>query len=596
MSTKEIAFDDLMRRIGEDDAAAWELFVQRYSQMMYHCAWNVCGTHDLCEDSMQEAFLQVRKHAHRFHSRSSVLEQGGRGWLLCITQRCASNIRRRELRIKKREHGYEQPVQDEPKGDEHKLAVRNALATLSDQQRDIISLYYIDGMDHETLAITLGCTRGAARTRLSRAVGQLRKRIDIRAVGAVAMSTLLQQTFAAVPQMSSAQLGVWSTLGASTLQPTLVISGFTGGLTLMSKIGLAIAAAACIGTTGFHLTNAEEQPTLDLFADEVAVEKSVSISGFVVTADYQGDLYLLQDGKEERQTQHFEAGVSDEALLEKIRTILPGAQVSLTCVAGSKHLIESLDIIKQGKKNGVVEGVIVQIPKGKHLVLETEEGNVHLSPHWKGGMPKDGGGLDKKILKTIASCKVGDVVRIRWSFEERMRIDALTKLRKKKSRKEVKKETAHIQEVSGKVITTDYNGDVYFLPKEKGAVIQRLEPRFDDKALKEKIHSLLPGAEVRLAVDDGHITAMDIRKQGRKAGTIEGIIVEIPKGTSLIIETAYGHVPLSPHWKGGMPKNGGGLDKKTLKQIATCKKGDKVRIRWSFEERMRIDSLTRLRK
>ncbi len=43
-----------------------------------------------------------------------------------------------------------------------------------------------------------------------------------------------------------------------------------------------------------------------------------------------------------------------------------------------------------------------------------------------------------------------------------------------------------------------------------------------------------------------------------------------------------------PNWVGGAPAQGGGFDKKTLKQFEPLKVGDRVRLEWTFEERPRV--------
>ncbi|HEX3132873.1 MAG TPA: hypothetical protein VHX44_04735 [Planctomycetota bacterium] len=87
---------------------------------------------------------------------------------------------------------------------------------------------------------------------------------------------------------------------------------------------------------------------------------------------------------------------------------------------------EAPDTMKTGTK-GTSEGSIVSLEKGK-LVLATTEGNLLFMPHWKGGMPKDGGGMDKETLTKLEGFKVGDKVKIGWSWEERRRIETIEKL------------------------------------------------------------------------------------------------------------------------------------------------------------------------
>ncbi len=84
---------------------------------------------------------------------------------------------------------------------------------------------------------------------------------------------------------------------------------------------------------------------------------------------------------------------------------------------------EAHDAMKTGTK-GTSEGTIVSLEKGK-LILETAEGKLLFMPHWRGGMPKDGGGMDKAMLERLGGFKVGDQVKIAWTWEERRRIEQI---------------------------------------------------------------------------------------------------------------------------------------------------------------------------
>lgn len=86
---------------------------------------------------------------------------------------------------------------------------------------------------------------------------------------------------------------------------------------------------------------------------------------------------------------------------------------------------EAHDAMKAGTK-GTSTGTIVSLEKGK-LVLKTGDGNLLFMAHWRGGMPKDGGGLDKDVLARLEGFKAGDHVRIAWTWEERRRIETIEK-------------------------------------------------------------------------------------------------------------------------------------------------------------------------
>src|SRR5262249_7088134 len=88
------------------------------------------------------------------------------------------------------------------------------------------------------------------------------------------------------------------------------------------------------------------------------------------------------------------------------------------------------------KKSGTVIGVLTD--KGTNWIevkAAGEEKARRYVPHWVGGLPKDGGGLDKKIVKQIGELKVGSRVRLEWKFEERLRIEKIEVLQEKDAAK-----------------------------------------------------------------------------------------------------------------------------------------------------------------
>ncbi len=76
---------------------------------------------------------------------------------------------------------------------------------------------------------------------------------------------------------------------------------------------------------------------------------------------------------------------------------------------------------------GVLTGVIAKIDGGKVTVKAGDKETV-LMPYWRGGMPQDGGGFDKDMMKTLKDFKVGDTVKIAWTMEEHQRIDSIEKV------------------------------------------------------------------------------------------------------------------------------------------------------------------------
>ena len=76
---------------------------------------------------------------------------------------------------------------------------------------------------------------------------------------------------------------------------------------------------------------------------------------------------------------------------------------------------------------GKITGEIIKKDRGK-ITVKGEDATLVLMPHWRGGMPKDGGGFDKEILKRLEQFKVGDKVTVKWEFEEHYRIVKIDKV------------------------------------------------------------------------------------------------------------------------------------------------------------------------
>jgi hypothetical protein len=75
----------------------------------------------------------------------------------------------------------------------------------------------------------------------------------------------------------------------------------------------------------------------------------------------------------------------------------------------------------EGKK-GTVVGTLVGKDKGWiEVKADGEEKGRKYVPQWRGGMPDQGGGPDKEMLKTFSELKIGSRIEVEWLYEERFR-------------------------------------------------------------------------------------------------------------------------------------------------------------------------------
>jgi len=87
-------------------------------------------------------------------------------------------------------------------------------------------------------------------------------------------------------------------------------------------------------------------------------------------------------------------------------------------------------------RKGTVTGIVTaRGEKSIEVQADGEEKARRYVPNWKGGAPKDGGGLDKDMLAQLKTVTVKSRVRIEWIFEERFRVVKLEVLKKAEEKK-----------------------------------------------------------------------------------------------------------------------------------------------------------------
>lgn len=143
---------------------------------------------EVAADLLAETFAVAFERRHRFRDTG----RPGAAWLYAIAARELSHWYRRqavELRAARR-LGLEVPALDdesiariEALADvrEDRAAVAAALAQLSDAERDAVELRVVDELGYREIAARLGCSEGAARTRVHRGLARLNRLMEVRA-------------------------------------------------------------------------------------------------------------------------------------------------------------------------------------------------------------------------------------------------------------------------------------------------------------------------------------------------------------------------------------------------------------------------------
>ena len=161
-------------RGNEQDAFA--RLVRRHLRFVYGCALRQTRDPATAEDVTQTVFALLAREAHAVARRRGSL----RGWLFAVARYAASNELRAAARRRRHERRAARPEASAPEvrpSDAPDLAglLDAALASLGRADREAVLLRYFGGLDARGVAAALGVSEQAARRRLSRAVGRMRR-------------------------------------------------------------------------------------------------------------------------------------------------------------------------------------------------------------------------------------------------------------------------------------------------------------------------------------------------------------------------------------------------------------------------------------
>jgi RNA polymerase sigma factor (sigma-70 family) len=171
---------DLLRRIASGDEGAFRLLYRRYAPAAFGLALRIVKQRFLAEEIVQEAFLSLWRGAGAYdEGRGSV-----RTWFLAsVHHRAVDGVRREvahQRRAERSGQGVVPPadladrVAEETDLRAERAEVRQALADLPSEQREVVSLMYFGGMTQSQVAGRLELPLGTVKSRCLLAMRRLR--------------------------------------------------------------------------------------------------------------------------------------------------------------------------------------------------------------------------------------------------------------------------------------------------------------------------------------------------------------------------------------------------------------------------------------
>jgi RNA polymerase sigma factor (sigma-70 family) len=162
--------EDLIRGCQVNDRKAQFQVYKLYYKAMFNTAIRIVNDSSQAEDIMQEAFLEAFRQIGNYRGESSF-----GSWLKKIViNKSIDEIRKAKDIISIDEVDIEVPYQNDEEDYIQVLStkveeIRKAIHALPDSYRIILSLYLLEGYDHEEISQILDISYNLSRTRYSRA-------------------------------------------------------------------------------------------------------------------------------------------------------------------------------------------------------------------------------------------------------------------------------------------------------------------------------------------------------------------------------------------------------------------------------------------
>jgi RNA polymerase sigma-70 factor (ECF subfamily) len=164
---------DLVRRLRAGDQEAWEAFVDRFSRYVFAIATRAyrLSEHD-AEDVFQDVFARAYTGIASLRDDNAL-----RSWLGQLTRRLCVDRHRAGTR-EDLSADVEAEAEETIVHLHEALDVHDALATLSDECREVVDRFFCQDQSYRQIGDALGIPSGTIASRISRCLARLREQLS----------------------------------------------------------------------------------------------------------------------------------------------------------------------------------------------------------------------------------------------------------------------------------------------------------------------------------------------------------------------------------------------------------------------------------
>jgi len=232
--------------------AAFRELVNRHTDVVYASALRQVSSPDLARDIAQSVFTDLARKAQPL-SGTLTGDASLLGWLFRSTRFLALNQlrddRRRQARERHAMENFDPASETAPEWERVQPVLDEAIADLSDEDRDALLLRFFKNRDFRAIGAALGVSDDAAQKRVSRALERLRTQLTSRGVTSTAAALSIVLSANAIPLAPAGLAAVLSTAAlAGTTLATTATATKAIVMTTLQKTLVTAAIVAAVGT------------------------------------------------------------------------------------------------------------------------------------------------------------------------------------------------------------------------------------------------------------------------------------------------------------------------------------------------------------
>jgi RNA polymerase sigma factor (sigma-70 family) len=163
----------LVQQCIDGKRAAYKVLYERYARAMYNTALRIVNHAPDAEDILQEAFTDAFAQLGQLENRTAFGV-----WLKrIVVLKSISFLKKKRLVMLDLADGAEGPPEETPEDEADVVLtverIKQKMQALPAGYRTVLSLYLLEGYDHEEIAAIMGVTHSTVRTQYSRAKQKL---------------------------------------------------------------------------------------------------------------------------------------------------------------------------------------------------------------------------------------------------------------------------------------------------------------------------------------------------------------------------------------------------------------------------------------